>query len=196
MVNAAIYLYANDHPMPKLLKSLLIGAALLAIVGYFGFGYMKSQTKKASPEEVTTFKVNEATITVDYSRPSKKGRVIFGELVPYGKVWRTGANEATTFEVDKDIRVGGAPLAAGKYTLWSIPQASSWKVIFNNKMYSWGVTYGGEAQRDPTGDVATVEVPVQTLPEVVEKFTIGVEGTPPALTLKWDQTQVSVPLEQ
>ncbi|HOY28380.1 MAG TPA: DUF2911 domain-containing protein [Flavobacteriales bacterium] len=180
--------------MPKILKGLLIGGALLAVIGYFGFGYMKSQTKKASPEVVNTFTVGDATIAVDYSRPSKKGRVIFGELVPFGKVWRTGANEATTFEVDKDIRVGGLPLPAGKYTLWTIPQANSWTVIFNSKNYSWGVTYGGEAQRDATADVATVEVPVQNLPAVVEQFTIDVSGAPPALNLQWDQTGVSVPI--
>lgn len=181
--------------MSKILKGLLIGAVLLAVIGYFGFGYMKSQTKKASPEVVNTFKVADATITVDYSRPSKKGRVIFGELVPYGKVWRTGANEATTFTVDKDIRVGGLPLAAGTYTLWTIPQATSWTVIFNNKMYSWGVTYGGEAQRDPAADVASVEVPVQAMPDVTEEFTINVSGDPASLNLMWDQTQVSVPIE-
>ena len=180
--------------MPKVLKGLLIGAALLAIIGYFGFGYMKTQTKKASPEVATTYNVGDAKLTVDYSRPSKKDRVIFGELVPYGKVWRTGANEATTLEVDKDISFGGLPLAAGKYTVWTIPQANSWTVILNSKMYSWGVTYGGEAQRDATADVVTVEVPVQNLPEVVEQFTIDVSGEPAALNLKWDRTLVSVPL--
>lgn len=180
--------------MPKFLKGLLITAAVLAVIGYFGFGYMRSQTKKASPEEVVTFKLDDATITVDYSRPSKKGRVIFGELVPFGQVWRTGANEATTFETDKALTVGGIPLAAGKYTLWTIPEATSWTVIFNNKMYPWGVKYDGTSQHDPSGDVAKVEVPVQALPASVEQFTIAVEGTPVALTLKWDMTQVSVPL--
>lgn len=181
--------------MPKILKGLLIGAALLAVIGYFGFGYMKSQTKKASPELVSTYKLDDVEIKVDYSRPSKKGRVIFGELVPYGKVWRTGANEATTFSTSKDIKVGGLPLAAGTYTLWTIPQATSWTVIFNNKMYPWGVNYDGESQHDPAGDVAKVEVPVQALTAPVEQFTIAVEGTPAALTLTWDMTQVSVPLE-
>lgn len=180
--------------MPKFLKGLLITLAVLAVLGYFGFGYMKSQTKKASPEEVVTFKVDDATITVDYSRPSKKGRVIFGELVPYGKVWRTGANEATTFETDKKLAVGGMGLAPGKYTLWTIPDANSWVVVFNNKMYPWGVKYDGTSQHDPTGDVAKVEVPVETLSSPVEQFTIAVEGSPAALTLKWDLTQVSVPL--
>lgn len=180
--------------MPKILKGLLIGAVLLALIGYFGFGYMKTQTKKASPEEVNTFTFGDASLTVDYSRPSKKGRVIFGELVPYGKVWRTGANEATTITVDKDIMFGADPLAAGTYTLWTIPQASSWTVILNSKTYPWGVTYGGEAQRDATADVVTVEVPTTQLTEVVEKFTIDVSTDPAALNLKWDQTLVSVPL--
>ena len=181
--------------MPKFLKNILLIVAVLFALGYLGFNYMKSQTKKASPEEVNTYTVNDLSITVDYSRPSKKGRVIFGELVPYGKVWRTGANEATTVEVSKDIHLGGKPLAAGKYTLWTIPQPDAWTVILNSKSYSWGVTYGGEAQLDPTADVLRVEVPVQELPTEVEMFTIDVSSTPPALNLKWDRTGVSLPLE-
>jgi len=182
--------------MPKFLKGLLIGAAVLAVLGYMGFVYMKSQTKKASPEEKVTFVHNGVNIVVDYSRPSKKGRVIFGELVPYGKVWRTGANEATTLMIDKPITLGGADLAGGTYTLWTIPEIRSWTVILNSKMYPWGVNYDGEAQRDPVADVAKVEVPVESLASPVEQFTITVEGTPAALTLKWDQVQVSVPLGQ
>ena len=182
--------------MPKFLKGLLIGATVLALLGYFGMGYMKSQTKKASPEEVNTFLVNGLDITVDYSRPSKKGRVIFGDLVPYGQVWRTGANEATTIAFDGAIRFGGIPVAAGTYTLWTIPEADRWTVILNNKMYSWGVTYGGEAQRDPAADVAKVEVPVERGP-LFEQFTISVEREPEtALQLAWDEVRVRVPIEQ
>lgn len=181
--------------MPKFLKNLLLIVAVLSTLGYLGFNYMKSETKKASPEEVKTYTVNDLSITVDYSRPSKKGRVIFGELVPYGKVWRTGANEATTVEVSKAIKLGGQPLPAGKYTLWTIPEADTWTVILNSKQYSWGVTYGGEAQLDPTADVLRVEVPVQELPNEVEMFTIDVSSTPAALNLKWDRTGVSIPIE-
>ena len=181
--------------MHKFLKGLLIAAAAIALIGYFGLGYMKSQTKKASPEEVNKLLVEGMDITVDYSRPYKKGRVIFGELVPYGQVWRTGANEATTITFDSAVRVGGIPLPAGTYTLWTIPEADRWTVIFNSKMYSWGVTYGGEAQRDPAADVARVEVPVETLSDEVEQFTIAVDRSPTALTLSWDKTRVSVPLE-
>lgn len=182
--------------MPKFLKGLLIGGAVIALIGYFGLGYMKSQTKKASPEEVNKFLVDGLEVTVDYSRPYKKGRVIFGELVPYGEVWRTGANEATTITFDQAVKVGGISLPAATYTLWTIPEADRWTVIFNRKMYPWGVTYGGEAQRDPVADVAKVEVPVETLPTEMEQFTIAVEGTPPALTLAWDRTRVSVPMER
>lgn len=118
-------------------------------------------------------------MTVDYSRPSKKGRVIFGELVPYGKVWRTGANKATTITTDKAITLGGKALAAGTYTLWSIPEAATWQVIFNSKMYPWGVNYDGEPQRNPTADVLTVEVPTETLESEVENFTISVKARQP-----------------
>jgi len=180
--------------MPKFLKWLLIILAALFVIGFFGFRYMKTQTKKASPEEVVTFNIGELSIAVDYSRPSKKGRAIFGGLVPYGKVWRTGANEATTVTVNKDMLFGKTAVKAGKYTLWSIPGADEWSVILNSKMYGWGVNFDGEAQRDPMADVALVKVPVRHILVPMEQFTIAVEGNPAELTLTWDDVQVGVPV--
>jgi hypothetical protein len=180
--------------MSKFLKWLLIILAALFVIAYFGYNYMKSQTKKASPEEVVTFHVGELNLEVDYSRPSKKGRAIFGGLVPYGKVWRTGANEATTVTINKDMRFGNVAVKAGKYTLWSIPGADEWSVILNSKMYGWGVNFDGEAQRDPMADVAQVKVPVRHIVVPMEQFTIAVEGDPTELTLTWDDVQVGVPV--
>jgi hypothetical protein len=97
----------------------------------------QNQTKP-SPPASTELKAGDATIKINYSAPSVKGRVIWGKLVPYGEVWRTGANEATVFETDKDIKVEGKTLAAGKYSLFTIPGEKEWVIIFNKNPKQWG----------------------------------------------------------
>ncbi len=179
----------------KFLKWLLIIVVGLVVLAFAGFQVMKSQTKKASPEETVTFNAGGINATVNYSRPSKKGREIFGTLVPYGQVWRTGANEPTTLEVDKAITFGGTSVPAGKYTLWTIPGTDEWSVILNGKMYDWGVNWDSEATREPASDVAVAKVAPEALPETVEQFTITVEGEPAILVLRWDHTRVAVPLQ-
>lgn len=181
--------------MPKFLKWLLIIIVSLVVLAFAGFQVMKSQTKKASPEETVIFNAGGITATVNYSRPSMKGRDIFGGLVPYDKVWRTGANEPTTLEVDKPITFGGTNVPAGKYSLWTIPGASEWSVILNGRMYDWGVNWDNETTRDPSADVATARVVPEVIPTPVEQFTITVEGEPAALVLQWDRTRVAVPLQ-
>ena len=185
----------NRALMPKYLKWTLISIGFVALLAFVGFRYMTSQTKKASPEETTTFVVDDLKVEVTYSRPFKKGRAIFGTLVPYGKVWRTGANEATTFTVNKDVTFGEAPLKAGTYTLWTIPNEDEWLVILNGKMYGWGVNFDGVAQRDPMADVAKAKAPVRRTDAITEQFTISVEGSPSELVLRWDDVQVQVPLK-
>jgi len=177
----------------KILKWGLIIVAVLAVLGYFGFQYMKVQTKKASPEDTVEFKAKDLKLSVFYCRPYKKGREIFGELVPYGEVWRTGANEATTFTTNKAIKFGGEDLAAGTYSLWTIPQKSQWTVILNSKLYGWGVNFGGEASREEAYDVLKINVPTIELDQTVEQFTIDFEYNV-NLTLSWDRTKVSVPI--
>ncbi len=96
------------------------------------------QNTKPSPPASTEFKVGTATIKISYSAPSVKGREIWGKLVPYDQVWRTGANEATTFETDQDIKVEGQALPKGKYALFTIPGKDEWVIIFNKKAEQWG----------------------------------------------------------
>jgi hypothetical protein len=180
--------------MHKFLKWSLVTLAALFVLGYFGFQYMKSQTKMASPEETVSFALGSGTVEVTYSRPSVRGRSIFGGLVPYGKVWRTGANEATTITFSQDVMFGDKSVLAGTYTLWSVPGPDTWQVMVNSKMYGWGVNFDGEAQRDPLADVAEVKVPVRHLTAPVEQFTIAVTNNPAELTLSWSDVQVGVPL--
>ena len=114
--------------------------------------------------------------------------------MPYGKVWRTGANEATTIETAADLLIGGKRVKKGKYTLWSMPGAQQWEVYINSKMYPWGVDFDGNAQREPAADVAVITVPLQSLPEPVEMFTIHGPEDGTALWLDWDRTRIALTL--
>jgi hypothetical protein len=175
-----------------MLKKILIGLAVLAVILFVGFQILSSQTKKASPEVKQSYNVGAAKIDLFYCSPSKKGRDIFGGLLPYGEVWRTGANEPTTIETDKNIKVGDKSLAAGKYSIWTIPQKDSWTVIFNKEVPDWGVTWGSKAARNEKEDVAQVVVPVEKLTVSQEKLSIDANNN--ALTISWDMTKVSVPI--
>lgn len=182
--------------MNKVLKWVLIVVGSLAIILFAGFQYMMSSTKKASPEATVQYQKGDNDIEVFYCRPSKKGRDIFGGLEPYGAVWRTGANEATTFETKQDLQVGQQSLAAGKYTLWTIPNKDRWTVIFNSKMYSWGMSWDAKVSHEPEADVLKIDVPVQHLTETVEQFTIAFDDADGlVMTLAWDDTMVEVPLK-
>src|SRR5690606_27808014 len=139
------------------------GVIVLVLVVWF---FQRNFTKAHSPEDIVLYEENSLELEVFYNRPYKKDRVIFGELVPYDVVWRTGANEATTFTTNKDLLVDGSYLPAGKYTLWTIPGEETWKVIFNSKMYPWGIDSEMKAYREAEFDVLVLEVPVQNMNEV------------------------------
>lgn len=165
---------------------------LMGVLAYIRFYY----TKTFSPEATVEYNQNGTQLSVAYNRPYKKGRVIFGELVPYDVVWRTGANEATVFGTNKNLIIKGQSLKAGKYSLWTVPGEQSWKVIFNTESGQWGVDFNGSANRDPKNDVLTVEVPALTHDKEFEQFTISIEqvGEDFELILMWDKTVVVVPI--
>lgn len=177
----------------KILKIILITLAVLIGLATAGFQLMKYNTKKASPEKTAIYKNQEITLEVRYCSPAKKGRNIFGELVPFGKVWRTGANEPTTFTTNRPIKFGEAEIDPGTYSLWSIPGEQEWEIILNSKMYDWGMGWDGEVPRQAEFDVANVNVPVIKIEESFENFTIDFKYHV-NLTLAWDQTLVLVPI--
>lgn len=154
-------------------------------------------TKRLSPKDTVKFELNDTKLEVFYNRPSKKGREIFGALVPFDQVWRTGANEATTFTTNKDLMIEGIYMAKGEYTLWTIPHDSVWNIIFNTKQYPWGVDEQMRPMREPQFDLMDIEEPVQHLDKSVEQFTIAFDNTTDnlKLTLVWDQTKIEIPLE-
>ncbi|MFZ5999517.1 MAG: DUF2911 domain-containing protein, partial [Bacteroidota bacterium] len=126
-------------------RAIIIGSILLLAV-FGGLAYFYSKTKSFSPEANVQFEDGDLKIHVFYNRPYKKGRKIFGGLEPYGKVWRTGANEATYIETNKTLDFGGGQLLKpGKYSLWTIPDEQTWTVMFNTQYPSWGVSFDGAA---------------------------------------------------
>ncbi len=185
----------------KFLKWFLIVTAVLALLVVFvGMPYMQKQTKKHSPEKTTTYTDNGFDLSVTYSSPSKKGRVIFGELVPYNVVWRTGANEPTIFTTATAVKVVDKDLPAGTYSLWTKPKKESWTVIFNKEVPEWGVTIlsgGKETTRNPAQDIAEVEVASNPLSTSQENFTLAFENEGQLyLSLSWDDTVVRVPINK
>lgn len=177
-------------PWMKWTLGILAGLFLLLFVG---FQIGKNYTKSHSPEQVVEYTENGIDLSIFYNRPSKKGREIFGGLVPYGVTWRTGANEATTFDTETDLFVEGQLLPKGHYTLWTVPGPESWEVVWNTKDYFWGVKSPTEASRDPEFDALVVEVPVAELPEVIEQFTIRFDNS--QMLMEWDRTQIAVGLD-
>lgn len=180
------------------MKRIVLGIGILVVALFTGLVLWWYNTKSFSPENSLEFEDANLHISVSYNRPFKKGRVIFGGLVPYGKTWRTGANEATTFETNQDLFVGGKKLVKGIYSLWTVPGENSWEVVFNKTIPPWGIDVmkNGEASRDPNGDVLITVVPVVISPKEIEQFTITIEkgGDSMELVLLWDRSVVAVPI--
>lgn len=173
---------------------LILGAILVLVVGA-GIYVRMVYTKKFSPEESATFTNGDLQVSVFYNRPYKKGRVIFDELVPYNKVWRTGANEATVFETNHDLVFGDKTLKAGRYSLFTIPEEQSWTILFNSETGQWGIDFNGEANRKPEKDVLSVQALSIQQEKEFEQFTISIErwGEEMQLIFMWDKTLVSLP---
>ncbi len=176
----------------KILRIVLVILAVLASVAvFFRFYY----TKTFSPSTTAEFDKNGLRVTVDYCQPSKKGRLIFGEesdkaLVPYGKWWRTGANEATVIKFSKDVNFGGKPLKSGAYTLFTIPQKDNWSVIINEEVGQWGLSYNEKK------NILSVPAPATQTSDAAEQFKIDFIEQPGGtdMILHWDTTQVTVPI--
>lgn len=182
----------------KSLRYLIIASFLLG--SFASCEGMKESTKKHSPQDTATYKSGELEIAVSYSKPYKKGRLIFGSkeddaLVPYGEVWRTGANEATQMKLSEEIEIDGQKLPAGSYTIYTIPGPNSWVLAVNSRTDYWGKTLFGSPFNEED-DVLRVEVPVQKMSEPLEQFTIDFQedATVTYMRLMWDDTMVRVPV--
>jgi hypothetical protein len=150
----------------------------------------------ASPADIAYFRPDgrnsDPLIKVIYGRPAKKGRTMLGGVEPYGKVWRTGANETTEIKLYKDIAFGNQTLKAGTYSLYTIPGKDEWTIIFNSKLDTWGAY-----SYDEKADVARIKVPADKTDSEVEHFTILFDGKndKAVMILAWETTVVKVPIK-
>jgi hypothetical protein len=148
---------------------------------------------QASPADSATGKINGATISIKYSSPSVKGRPIWNALVPYGKIWRAGANTATSFTTDKDIKVEGQTLPAGKYSLYALVNENEWTMIFNSQSGQWGITRAGETTDDPTKDVIKVKVKPVKSASMNERLVYVIDSK--GFSLRWENLEVPVSIK-
>jgi hypothetical protein len=163
-------------------KLLLLSAIALVAIGVQAQQGDKSQ-RPSPPAKVSETISSGAVVTIDYSQPAVKGRTVGNDIAPYGKVWRTGANEATVFEVSKDVKVEGKSLPAGKYGLYSIPGKDEWVIIFNKTWKQWGTNYteGDDALR--------VNVKPGKAPSFTERMTFAVDKSG-KVSLVWGNDEV------
>lgn len=166
----------------------LIMAATIALAGT---AIAQEQKKPLSPPMTATGTIAGSNVTVNYSAPSVRGRKIMGELVPYGQVWRTGANAATTLETDANLMIGDLSVPKGKYTLFTLPAEDGWTLIVNKQTGQWGTNY------DASKDLGRVKMKVNALASPVETMTIDVaekEKGKGKLRIAWENTEAWVPV--
>jgi len=182
-------------------KFALIAVSLFA-VAMFASAQMNmsdDKSKRPSPPASAACKFSDGkTIKIDYSSPRAKGRKIFGEasekaLVPYGQIWRTGANDATTFVTDTNVTVGGKAVPAGSYTIFTVPKADAWSLAISKKTGEWGTDYPGEKE-----DLVRVPMTVSKTSAPVENFTIAFDqaGSKCTLRIEWENTRASVEITE
>jgi hypothetical protein len=168
------------------LPSLLLAFTVL--------GACQDKSSRPSPPAQAQCKFSDGkTLTIDYSSPRMKGRKIYGGLVPYGKVDRTGANEATTFVTDANLNVGAKDVPAASYTIFTVPNPDKWTLIINKKTGEWGIPYKYEAD-----ELARVDMKVSATSAPVENFTIALAsmGGSCTMTISWENTQASVDISE
>ncbi len=170
-------------------RSEVLTYIILAVVTS-AIAFAQDAGKKPSPPANAQCKFSDGkTVTIDYSSPRAKGRKIYGGLVPYGEVWRTGANDATTFVPTADVTVGGKNVPAGSYTIFTVPNQDKWALIVNKKTGEWGIPY--KYQDD---ELLRTDMTVSKTPSMVENFTISFDqkGDSCTVNMDWENTRASV----
>ena len=154
----------------------------VAVFSLLALGSAQNKANRPSPPAQASTTINGKSVTIDYSRPSAKGRKVFGGIVPWGQVWRTGANEATTLKTATDLNINGTKVPAGTYTLFTLPAESGWKLIVSKETGQWGTDY------KPANDLARIDVKSEKTKAPVEQFTMRFEGS--NLIMEWENTRV------
>jgi hypothetical protein len=180
------------------MRKLILGTAALTMaaagVGMTGAAQQDKSKRPSPPASAECKFTGGKSVKIDYSSPRAKGRKVMGELVPFGKVWRLGANEATSLVSTAALTIGGKAVPAGSYTLFVVPEQTKWTLIISKKTGEWGIPYPGE-----TEDLARAEMMVSALPAPVENFTIALDGAGPkacTLRVEWESTRVTVAVNE
>ena len=179
--------------MRKQFAVLAAGCLTLGLMAVLGSAQMDKASRPSPAVSSSCDLGGGKTIKTDYSSPRLKGRKMIGGVEPYGKVWRNGANEATTFVTTADLMVGGTHVPAGSYTLFVIPNADKWTLIINKKTGEWGIPYKYESD-----ELARVDMKLSRVSSPVENFTIAYDKTATGCTLReeWDTTRASVDISK
>jgi Protein of unknown function (DUF2911) len=174
-------------------KKIVLLALLILAATIFANAQEDKSQRPSPPAQAQCKLADGKTITIDYSSPRMKGRKIFGGLVPFGEVWRAGANEATTFVTDADLTVSGKAIPAGSYTIFTVPTQSKWTLIVNKKTGEWGTPYKYESD-----ELARVDMKVSKTSAPVENFLISLDqkGKGCALSMSWESTKAWVMIDE
>ncbi len=187
---------AREEFTLRISMSFTISRALaLAVLGgaLFTFANGLATAMQASPRKTAELVLNGKKISLDYGAPAVRGRKVMGELVPYDKVWRLGANKATHLTTEADLVIGGLNVPAGTYTLFAFPSANGWKLIVNKKTGQWGIPYPPE---DEKMELGRVNMKVEQTPALVEQMLLALDkaGSGGVLKMEWENTRVSINL--
>jgi hypothetical protein len=172
------------------MRKQFVLVALFVFIGASLALAQKDKSKRPSPPEQARCTFSDGkTITVDYSSPRAKGRKIYGDLVPYGEVWRTGANEATTFVTTSALTIGNLMVPPGNYTMFTVPNQDKWTLIINKKTGEWGIPYNYESD-----ELGRTDMTVSKTSGPVENFTISFHemGNGCHMYLDWENTRATV----
>ncbi len=176
-----------------LMRSLIFTSGLVVICSFAAVA-QEALKPRNSPLAIASIRYKEAYLKIVYCQPQKRGREVFGKLIPFGEVWRLGANEATEITVTQDLLVNNVQLKAGTYSLFSIPGKEKWTIIFNRDLGLWGAYNYTQKM-----DVLRFDITVKSVPEnvVYEPFTIRIDQKTDTaeIFLLWDKTQVSFPIQ-
>lgn len=154
-----------------------------AVAATTSLGAQEDKAARPSPPAEAKALIGDVMVSVNYSSPAVKGRTVWGSLVPYGKVWRTGANEATIFETSADVKVNGQPLPAGKYALFTIPGETEWTIIFNSVWEQWGAY-----RYDQSKDVLRVNAAAAKSEAFNERLLFHIQDN--KVVLRWENVEV------
>src|SRR5215467_16230537 len=173
-------------------KAFVFQILVITIATFTLIWAQEDKSQRPSPPGTTDCTINGKKVSIAYSRPSLKGRHVGQELAPYGKVWRTGANEATTLTTAAELNNGGTKVPAGTYTLYTLPSSGTWKLIINKQTGQWGTVYNEDQ------DLARIDMKKEEITVPVEQFTISLDqksNDSCDLVLEWEKTRVSVPVK-